>query len=104
MGKVRRILGFGAIVSSFQERTASSYFSACDTRVKEVSDILKEGDDVLVKVLDIDPQGRIRSAGRLPSRRRRNRDEGKTNKKSFLLLNGIHAVHGLEESKEVRCS
>jgi polyribonucleotide nucleotidyltransferase len=28
--------------------------------VKEVSDVLKEGDEVLVKVIDIDPQGRIR--------------------------------------------
>jgi polyribonucleotide nucleotidyltransferase len=28
--------------------------------VKEVSDVLKENDEVLVKVIDIDPQGRIR--------------------------------------------
>jgi len=28
--------------------------------VKEVSAVLKEGDDVFVKVIDIDPQGRIR--------------------------------------------
>ena len=31
-----------------------------DYHVKEVTDILKEGDEVMVKVIDIDPQGRIR--------------------------------------------
>ncbi len=29
-------------------------------RVKKVTDILKEGDEVLVKVLDVDKQGKIR--------------------------------------------
>jgi polyribonucleotide nucleotidyltransferase len=31
-----------------------------EERVKSVSDILKEGDEVLVKVLGIEPNGRIR--------------------------------------------
>jgi polyribonucleotide nucleotidyltransferase len=31
-----------------------------ENRIREVSDVLKEGDEVLVKVLDIDSQGRIR--------------------------------------------
>jgi len=31
-----------------------------EERVKDVKDILKEGDEVLVKVLEIDRQGKIR--------------------------------------------
>ena len=60
-GIVRRILGFGAIVELFPGTDGLVHISQlADTRVKEVSDILKEGDEVLVKVIDIDPQGRIR--------------------------------------------
>jgi len=61
MGKVRRILGFGAIVELFPGTDGLVHISQlADTHVKEVSDVLKENDDVLVKVIDIDPQGRIR--------------------------------------------
>ena len=60
-GIVRRILGFGAIVELFPGTDGLVHISQlADTRVKEVSDVLKEGDEVLVKVIDIDPQGRIR--------------------------------------------
>jgi polyribonucleotide nucleotidyltransferase len=61
MSKVRRILGFGAIVELFPGTDGLIHISQlAEGRVKEVSDVLKEGDDVLVKVIDIDPQGRIR--------------------------------------------
>lgn len=60
-GKVKRILGFGAIVELFPGTDGLIHISQlADFHVREVSDVLKEGDDVLVKVLDIDPQGRIR--------------------------------------------
>ena len=60
-GKVKRILGFGAIVELFPGTDGLVHISQlAETHVKEVSDVLKEGDEVLVKVLDIDPQGRIR--------------------------------------------
>ncbi len=60
-GKVKRILGFGAIVELFPGTDGLVHISQlAETHVKEVSDVLKEGDDVLVKVIDIDPQGRIR--------------------------------------------
>jgi polyribonucleotide nucleotidyltransferase len=39
--------------------------------VKEVSDVLKEGDDVMVKVIDIDPQGRIRLSRKAALREKR---------------------------------
>jgi polyribonucleotide nucleotidyltransferase len=60
-GKVRRILGFGAIVELFPGTDGLIHIShLAEGHVKEVSDVLKEGDEVLVKVIDIDPQGRIR--------------------------------------------
>jgi len=60
-GKVVRILGFGAIVELFPGSDGLIHISQlAEGHVKEVSDVLKEGDEVLVKVIDIDPQGRIR--------------------------------------------
>ena len=61
MGEVRRILGFGAIVEIFPGTDGLVHISQlAEGRVGAVTDILKEGDKVLVKVIDIDPQGRIR--------------------------------------------
>ena len=60
-GKVIRILSFGAIVELFPGTDGLVHISQlAESRVNEVSDVLKEGDEVLVKVIDIDPQGRIR--------------------------------------------
>ncbi len=60
-GKVRRILSFGAIVELYPGTDGLIHISQlAEGHVKEVSDVLKEGDEVLVKVIDIDPQGRIR--------------------------------------------
>ena len=60
-GKVKRILGFGAIVELFPGTDGLVHISQlAENHVKEVSDVLKEGDEVWVKVIDIDPQGRIR--------------------------------------------
>jgi polyribonucleotide nucleotidyltransferase len=60
-GKVKRILGFGAIVELYPGTDGLIHISQlAEGRTKEVSDILKEGDEVSVKVIDIDAQGRIR--------------------------------------------
>ncbi len=60
-GKVVRILGFGAIVELFPGTDGLIHISQlAEGHVKEVTDVLKEGDEVPVKVIDIDPQGRIR--------------------------------------------
>ena len=60
-GKVKRILNFGAIIELFPGTDGLVHISQlADYHVKEVTDILKEGDEILVKVIDIDPQGRIR--------------------------------------------
>ena len=78
-GKVRRILGFGAIVELFPGTDGLVHISQlAEGHVKEVTDVLKEGDDVLVKVIDIDPQGRIRLSRKaaLKEKRGETRDKG----------------------------
>ena len=60
-GKVKRILGFGAIVELFPGTDGLIHISQiAETHIREVSDVLKEGDEVMVKVIDVDAQGRIR--------------------------------------------
>jgi polyribonucleotide nucleotidyltransferase len=77
-GKVKRILGFGAIVELFPGTDGLVHISQlAENHVKEVSDVLKEGDEVLVKVLDIDPQGRIRLSRKAALREMRHPEEGK---------------------------
>jgi polyribonucleotide nucleotidyltransferase len=77
-GKVKRILGFGAIVELFPGTDGLVHISQlAETHVKEVSDVLKEGDEVLVKVIDIDPQGRIRLSRKAALREIKHPAEGK---------------------------
>jgi len=77
-GKVLRILGFGAIVELFPGTDGLIHISQlAEGHVKEVSDILKEGDDVFVKVIDIDPQGRIRLSRKAALREIKQSPEGK---------------------------
>jgi polyribonucleotide nucleotidyltransferase len=77
-GKVRRVLGFGAIVELFPGTDGLIHISQlAETRVKEVSDVLKEGDEVLVKVIDIDSQGRIRLSRKAALREMGHLSEGK---------------------------
>jgi len=77
-GKVKRILGFGAIVELFQGTDGLIHISQlAESRVKEVSDILKEGDEVLVKVIDVDSQGRIRLSRKAALRETKQSSEGK---------------------------
>jgi polyribonucleotide nucleotidyltransferase len=61
LGQVKRVLDFGAIVELFPGTDGLIHISQlAEERVRSVSDILKEGDEVLVKVLGIEPNGRIR--------------------------------------------
>ena len=77
-GKVVRILGFGAIVELFPGTDGLVHISQlAEGHVKEVSDVLKEGDEVLVKVIDIDPQGRIRLSRKAALRETKESTEGK---------------------------
>lgn len=60
LGKVVKIMDFGAFVEIFPGTDGLIHISQLDReRVNKVTDILKEGDEVLVKVLDIDKNGKI---------------------------------------------
>ncbi|MDY7038980.1 MAG: polyribonucleotide nucleotidyltransferase, partial [Thermodesulfobacteriota bacterium] len=60
MGKVRKIMDFGAFVEVLPGTDGLVHISQLDkNHVNKVTDILNEGDEVLVKVLDIDKNGRI---------------------------------------------
>ena len=61
LGKVRRITDFGAFVEIFPGTDGLIHIShLAEGRVDNVTDVLKEGDEVLAKCIDIDPTGRIR--------------------------------------------
>jgi polyribonucleotide nucleotidyltransferase len=61
VGKVQKIMDFGAFVEIMPGTDGLVHISQLDNeRVQNVRDILKEGDEVLVKVLEIDTQGKIR--------------------------------------------
>jgi polyribonucleotide nucleotidyltransferase len=61
LGKVVRITGFGAFVEIMPSVDGLLHISEiAHHRVNQVEDILKEGDEVMVKVLSIDAQGKIR--------------------------------------------
>jgi polyribonucleotide nucleotidyltransferase len=60
-GKVIKIMNFGAFVSLTPGRDGLVHISQLSNeRVENVTDVVKEGDMVKVKVLEVDKQGRIR--------------------------------------------
>jgi polyribonucleotide nucleotidyltransferase len=61
LGKVVRVVEFGAFVEILPGTDGLLHVSEMAAhRVKEVRDEVKEGDQVLVKVINIDPSGKIR--------------------------------------------
>jgi polyribonucleotide nucleotidyltransferase len=61
MGKVRKITDFGAFVEIFPGTDGLIHISQlAHERVKSVRDVLKEGDEVLVKVIEVDKAGKVR--------------------------------------------
>jgi polyribonucleotide nucleotidyltransferase len=61
MGKVKRIVDFGAFVEILPGTEGLLHISQIsDKRISKVTDVLKEGDEILVKVIEIDKMGRIR--------------------------------------------
>jgi polyribonucleotide nucleotidyltransferase len=60
-GKVAKLMDFGAFVTIMPGRDGLVHISQISNdRVERVSDVLKEGDVVKVKVLEVDRQGRVR--------------------------------------------
>jgi len=61
LGKVRRTAPFGAFVEIIPGQDGLVHISELDfRRVEKTEDVLKVGDEVLVKVIGIDPEGKIR--------------------------------------------
>ncbi len=60
MGKVVRIMTFGAFVEFLPGKEGLVHISKLDTkRVEKVEDVVSVGDEIMVKVIEIDRQGRI---------------------------------------------
>ena len=60
-GKVKRIVEFGAFVEILPGTDGLLHISQiAEHRIQRVQDVLSEGDEVSVKVIEIDPSGKIR--------------------------------------------
>jgi polyribonucleotide nucleotidyltransferase len=60
-GKVRKIVEFGAFVEILPGTDGLLHISQLSKeRVRRVEDVVHEGDEILVKVLDVDRSGKIR--------------------------------------------
>lgn len=60
-GKVVKIMDFGAFVQILPGTDGLLHISQiAEHRVKRVEDVLAEGDEVMVKVIDVDKNGKIR--------------------------------------------
>lgn len=60
LGKVKRIEKFGAFVEIFSGKDGLVHISElAEERVGKVEDVVKIGDEMLVKVIEIDKQGRV---------------------------------------------
>lgn len=80
LGKVVRIMNFGAFVEILPGKEGLVHISKLDKkRVEKVEDVVSIGDEILVKVTEIDKQGRINL-----SRRDALRDDIEKNKKEEL--------------------
>ena len=61
LGKVKKVVDFGAFVEIFPGTDGLVHISQiCDRRIKNVSDEIQEGDEIKVKVIDVDQQGRVK--------------------------------------------
>ena len=91
MGKVQRITDFGAFVEIMAGTDGLLHVSEiANHRVKDVRDELKEGQQILVKVINIDPTGKIRL-----SRKALLQDEAPKGRLSCACRKGIgKSVHG----------
>ncbi len=65
LGTVKKIVDFGAFIEIKPGQEGLCHISELEEgRVQKVTDILKEGEEVMVKVLDIDRQGKVKLSRR----------------------------------------
>ena len=59
-GKVTKVMDFGAFVEFMPGREGLVHISKLDhKRVEKVTDVVNEGDEIVVKLTEIDKQGRM---------------------------------------------
>ncbi|WP_433749863.1 polyribonucleotide nucleotidyltransferase [Falsibacillus pallidus] len=76
LGKVKRIEKFGAFVEIFSGKDGLVHISElAEERVRKVEDVLALGDEVLVKVIDIDNQGRVNLSRKVVLKEQREKEE-----------------------------
>jgi len=76
LGKVVRITNFGAFVEILPGVDGLLHISEIeDRRINEVRDVLEEGQETAVKVIDIDAQGRVRLSRRAAMREQQGGDK-----------------------------
>ncbi|MCM3787526.1 polyribonucleotide nucleotidyltransferase [Domibacillus indicus] len=76
MGKVKRIEKFGAFVELFKGKDGLVHISElAEERVGKVEDVLKIGDEILVKVIAIDNQGRVNVSRKAVLKEQREKEE-----------------------------
>ena len=78
MGTVKRIEKFGAFVEIFPGKDGLLHISEIqEERTKEVEDVLKLGDQLLVKCIEIDKQGRVNLSRKIVIKEEKERAEQK---------------------------
>ena len=61
LGKVKKIMDFGAFVEILPGTDGLVHISQiCDRRIKKVNDEISEGDEIVVKVIDVDRNGKVK--------------------------------------------
>jgi polyribonucleotide nucleotidyltransferase len=69
VGKVKKIVEFGAFVEVIPGTEGLLHISQiAEARIRAVTDVLAEGDEVLVKVIEVDPNGKIRLSRKMALR------------------------------------
>jgi polyribonucleotide nucleotidyltransferase len=69
LGKVKKIVEFGAFVEVIPNTEGLLHISQiAETRIRAVGDVLAEGDEVLVKVIEIDGNGKMRLSRKMALR------------------------------------
>ncbi|EZP78086.1 polynucleotide phosphorylase/polyadenylase [Parageobacillus genomosp. 1] len=78
LGKVKRIEKFGAFVELFNGKDGLVHISElAEERVGKVEDVVSIGDEILVKVMEIDKQGRVNLSRKAVLREQQNEKKGK---------------------------
>jgi polyribonucleotide nucleotidyltransferase len=76
LGKVKRIEKFGAFVEIFNGKDGLVHISElAEERVGKVEDVVKIGDEILVKVTEIDKQGRVNLSRKAVLKEQREKQE-----------------------------